>query len=308
MQRIAPPVLEERVGLAALAALYAEAGGLLRRSRQLTLSLSWWCFLGLVVTLGISVPVGHLVSATAALWAAAGALGWWVVVSLVLGGGAPLLVTPDGARIDYYGVPNGLTAIRAYSVFPLILVAALPLGGNTGLYLWCALGLPAGLLDLVDGWIARRFGPITELGKALDPFGDAVFFGMAAVGNVLVGIIPVWLGAVMLLRYAGPLLATPVVFLIRRRPQLEHTEWGRRNTLYTGVVLFVCMWVRLFGGPVWLSALVLGVPLVVTTTALHFATLWRRVVEAPVVRPSRRERRAGSSGPEDPAAADAKKP
>lgn len=284
-------VVEGSVGLAALGGLYADSLDRLRVSRQLRVSLLGWSALGLAVSAAMSVPVAASVSRSAAVWAAAGAVLWALVVTAVLVGGAGMLVTPDGEHIDYYGLPNGLTALRAYSCFPLILCAALPLAGDTGLYLFCAIGLPAGSLDLVDGWIARRYGPITELGKALDPLGDAVFFGVGAVGCVLVGIIPAWLGGVMVFRYAAPLVATPIVFLLRRRPALVHTEWGRRNTLYTGGVLFVCMIVRLAGGPVEVPAIVLGIPLMVTTTLLHFATLWRRVMEAPVVRPSRRERR-----------------
>ena len=288
-----PPAVEGRVGIAGLADLYAESVGRLRASPRLRRSLLGWSVLGLALCAGISVPVAALVSSRAAAWAALGSVLWSLVVSFVLLGGASMLITPDGRRLDHYGVPNGLSALRAYSCLPLILCATLPLAGNTGLYLWCAIGAPAGCLDLVDGWVARRYGPVTELGKALDPLGDAVFFGMAAVGNVLVGILPAWLGAVILVRFAAPLLATPIVFLMRRRPPLVATEWGRRSTLLCGLVILVCAVVRLAGGPVEVPAVLLGVPLVVTTTVLHFATLWRRVAEAPVVRPSRRERRQG---------------
>lgn len=286
-------IIDGRVGFEALVALFRDSLGRLSRSHRLQGSLLRTGVAGLVVSVGISVAVAQHVSRTAALWSALAALVWWAMCTGVVAGGTALLVTPDGRHIEYYGSPNALTAIRAYSCMPLILCASLPLGGDVGLYLWCAMGAPAGLLDLVDGWIARRFGPITELGKALDPFGDSVFFGMAAVGNVLVGIIPLWLGMVLLLRFAGPLLATPIVFMIRRRPELVHTEWGRRNTLLTGMVLFTEMIIRLSHGPVAATALVLGLPVVVTML-LHFMTLWRRVVDSPVVRPSRRERRATS--------------
>jgi phosphatidylglycerophosphate synthase len=123
---------------------------------------------------------------------------------------------------------------------------------------------------------------------ALDPAGDAVFFATAAVGNIELGIIPGWLGALMLVRYVGPLLATPIVFAARRRPELVHTVWGRRNTLYTGVVLFVCLIVRLADGPVDAVALGLGAPLLGTTTVLHFIGLGMRAYAAPIVRERRR--------------------
>jgi hypothetical protein len=94
----------------------------------------------------------------------------------------------------------------------------------------------------------------------------------------------------LLVRYLGPLLGTPFVFLARRRPELSFTEWGRRNTLLTGVVLFTLMWVRIFHGPVDTVALIIGIPLLATTTVLHFVALARRAWEAPVVREPRRLR------------------
>jgi phosphatidylglycerophosphate synthase len=285
------PVIEGRAGFAALGALYADAFAALRYDPHLRASLLRWSAAGLVFTVGFSVGVALTVSTRAAVLAGLGAVGWWLLVDAVLVGGIDLLETPDGRRINYYGWPNGLTALRAWSCLPLLLTAALPLQGQRSLALYIAIGGPVGMLDFVDGWIARRFGPLTRLGQALDPAGDALFFAMAAIGSVLVGIIPLWLTALMLLRYLGPLLATPIVFLARRRPQLVYTDWGRRNTLAFGVVLFVCMLFRVLGGPVDIVALILGVPLLGTTTALHFALLARRAYDAPVVRPSRRELR-----------------
>lgn len=210
--------------------------------------------------------------------------GWWLLIAIVAVGGVALLDTPDGQPVDHYGVPNGLTALRAWGCIPLLFAAVLSLPDRLGLYLWVSVGGVVGLLDAVDGIIARRFGPVTVLGKAMDPFGDALFFLAAAPGCYLLGIMPLWLAALTAFRYAAPVLATPFVFLARRRPELVHTVWGRRNTLYTGFVIFILFWVRFADGPVWLVALVVGLPLLVPTTILHFASLLRRTIDAPVAR------------------------
>ncbi len=210
--------------------------------------------------------------------------GWWLLVSAVVVGGAAMLLSPDGAPVDRYGVPNGLTALRAWLCVPMLLIAVLSLPGRLPLALFGGIGGAVGLLDAVDGFIARRFGPVTVLGKALDPFMDALFFIAGAAGCYLLGITPLWLAALIVARYAAPVLVTPFVFLARRRPELVHTVWGRRNTLLTGVVLFALYWVRLAGGPVWLAALIAALPTLVPTMLLHFASLLRRVRLAPVVR------------------------
>lgn len=222
---------------------------------------------------------------TAALAALAG--GWWLLIAAVVAGGAAMLTTPDGAVVDRYGVPNGLTALRAWLCLSLLLVALLPPPGRLALALWAGVGGAVGLLDAVDGFIARRLGPVTQLGKAMDPLMDALFFLAAAVGCYALGITPLWLSALIVFRYAAPVLVTPIVFLARRRPELVHTRWGRRNTLLTGVVFFVLFWVRLAGGPVWLAALCAALPTLVPTMLLHFVALARRVAAAPLapVRP-----------------------
>lgn len=262
--------------------LVGDAIGRLRQSASLRHSLLIWTTAGLVCTAGTSGAVSllHMATASSLVGAAIASIVWWGFVSTALCCGAALLNTPDGMRVQRYGVPNGLTALRSYACLPLILTATLSLPGRTGLYIWCSLGFAAGMLDAVDGIIARRIGPLTDLGRALDPASDALFFSMAAVGNLSLGIIPVWLALFMLIRYLGPLLLTPVILITGRRPELGHTDWGRRNTILTGVVLFCCMWTRLLDGSVGLVALVLGAPVLLPTAALHVVALIERVRDA----------------------------
>ncbi len=254
---------------------------LLAASPHLRRSLYAWLTVGLVLSEAFTISLAILHDHDAILALAVSALGWWAFVSLFLAGGTPLLRTPDGTRIDHYGLPNGLTAIRAWLVFPLILCATLSLPGSLGLYLWCSVGGSAGMLDFVDGYIARRFGPVTALGKAFDPAMDAVFFAMAGVGSWLLGIAPGWLAVGILIRYLGPLVATPFIFLAGKRPELVHTVWGRRNTAAIGLVLFILMLVRLWGGPVNTVGLILALPILVPTLVLHSVALLRRTADAP---------------------------
>ena len=62
------------------------------------------------------------------------------------------------------------------------------------------------------------------------------------------------------------------------------TPWGRYNTMLTGLVLFVCMLVKVAAGPVALVNAAVGLPLLVPTALLHFRALGQRVAAAPVVR------------------------
>jgi phosphatidylglycerophosphate synthase len=118
----------------------------------------------------------------------------------------------------------------------------------------------------------------------MDPFGDALYFVVGAIGSCALGIVPLWLAVLIVARYAGPVVLTPLVLLTGRRPELVYTVWGRRNTLLTGIVLFALYWVRLFAGPVDIVALIIALPTLVPTALLHFVALFRRVAAAPRAR------------------------
>jgi phosphatidylglycerophosphate synthase len=247
-------------------------------------SLLFWTVVGLVlgeaVTADVALVHGH---GTITLAVVATAV-WWLVVTVGVIGGAALLLTPDGTPVDRYGIPNGLTALRGYFCVPVLFIGTLSLPGRLGLALWGSIGGSVGLLDAVDGFIARRYGPVTVLGKAMDPFGDAIYFVVGAIGSWALGIVPLWLTLLIVVRYSGPVLLTPIVLLTGRRPELVHTAWGRRNTLLIGIVLFILYWVRLFGGPTDVIALIIALPTLVPTALLHFVALYQRVAASPRAR------------------------
>jgi phosphatidylglycerophosphate synthase len=267
-----------------LLGLYADALTRLRASASLRWSLCGWSVTGLLLSEGYALGVvviapQHPVALLTGLTGA-----WWLVIGVVLLGGASMLDAPDGTHLQRYGVPNGLTALRAWFCVPVLLTALIGLPGREGLSLFAGVGGAAGMLDAVDGLLARSIGPVSRLGKALDPFMDTLFFVMAAVGGLALNIVPLWLSALIVVRYAGPVVVTPFVFLARKRPELVHTVWGRRNTILTGVVLFVLFWVLIANGPVFIVSLIIGVPLLVPTLILHFIALLRRVAAAPTAR------------------------
>lgn len=267
----------------ALHGLLAGSERRLAASAQLRRSLTGWMALGAAASLGFAAAIAQLHGG--GLGTAIGVtLAGWLAVSLVMAGGAVMLVDPQGAAVDRYGVPNGLSALRAWLCVPLLLVTGWTLPGRLGLILWVAVGGSVGMLDAVDGWWARRFGPLTQLGKAIDPAMDVLYFSVAAIGNIWLGIFTGWLAGLILFRYLAPMLLTPIVFAMRRRPELVRTPWGKRNTVLTGVVLTVCMLVDVAGGPVVLVNAVVGLPLLVPTMLLHFRALFRRVAASPVVR------------------------
>jgi cardiolipin synthase len=131
------------------------------------------------------------------------------------------------------GWANQVSMIRAHLAAPGLIYALSP--GSFG-FLALTVAL-AGLTDVLDGAVARRFERTSSLGGALDPVLDGVFFGAVAVGLAAGGAYPAWLAAVVVLRYLVPAMAGGLLLLAGRRPQLSHTPLGQVSTALIAILL-----------------------------------------------------------------------
>ncbi|MCU1458340.1 MAG: phosphatidylglycerophosphate synthase [Actinomycetia bacterium] len=94
-------------------------------------------------------------------------------------------------------VPNVITAVRLACVPWFLVLLAQDRVVAAG-YLLAVLGCT----DWVDGYIARHFDQGSELGKILDPVADRIMLLTAAVALLAYGIVPIWLGVLVLFREA----------------------------------------------------------------------------------------------------------
>lgn len=85
-------------------------------------------------------------------------------------------------------IPNLVTLARILLV--PILVWAIASGQMLIAFL---LFLVAGISDAVDGFLAKRFGMQSELGRYLDPLADKVLIVSIYVSLGVIGVIPRWL-------------------------------------------------------------------------------------------------------------------
>jgi len=88
-------------------------------------------------------------------------------------------------------LPNALCILRILLVIPVTLLL---LQRQYVLTLWVfAL---AALTDGLDGFLAKRFGWCSELGKILDPLADKILLVSVFVTLAVIGLVPVWLAVV----------------------------------------------------------------------------------------------------------------
>ena len=101
-------------------------------------------------------------------------------------------------------LPNTITIVRILCA-PVFLWMLLVDGGADGPLRWWAavLFIVAIATDGIDGWIARRYEIVTDLGKLLDPIADKVLTGFAFIGLSILAELPWWITIVVLIREVG---------------------------------------------------------------------------------------------------------
>ncbi len=128
----------------------------------------------------------------------------------------------------------------------------------------------AGVSDVVDGFIAKKFNTRTELGAVLDPLADKALLDGIYLALAIVGWLPAWLSVMVLGR---DLLIVVGVILIRRRdPVFRATPLaiGKINT-FAQILLAACT-IAAAGGWIELDAQVaVLIVLVASTTILSGA-------------------------------------
>tara|TARA_B100000579_G_scaffold343279_1_gene295521 strand:+ start:571 stop:1176 length:606 start_codon:yes stop_codon:yes gene_type:complete len=104
--------------------------------------------------------------------------------------------THERWRDNAFTVPNLISILRlvAVPVFVWLLI-----GENRPLAAAALLGV-LGATDWVDGWIARRFNQVSELGKVLDPTADRIMFLVAVFTMMIDESVALWFGILTLVR------------------------------------------------------------------------------------------------------------
>jgi cardiolipin synthase (CMP-forming) len=97
-------------------------------------------------------------------------------------------------------VPNALTTIRLACIPVFVWLLARP--DRAGWYPAALLLGVLGITDGLDGYVARHFGQVSTLGKVLDPIAARLLLGVAGIGVIVVGAVPLWVGVLALSREA----------------------------------------------------------------------------------------------------------
>ena len=133
-------------------------------------------------------------------------------------------------------VPNLLSFLRLGSV-PFFLWLFLNDRENAAVIIY-AIGASS---DFFDGYIARRMGQVSELGKLLDPLADRVFIVALAIALVGRDVLPLWLALSVIARDLLVLSFFPIL----EKRGVQRITVNRVGKWATAFLLFGLTWLAL---------------------------------------------------------------
>ncbi|PZW03545.1 CDP-diacylglycerol--glycerol-3-phosphate 3-phosphatidyltransferase [Micromonospora phaseoli] len=168
---------------------------------------------------------------------------------------------PVVARVPVVNAANGLTALRLLLV-PVFAASVVVSGMTHGGWqvIACVIFAVASVTDLVDGWIARRFGLVTAVGKVADPIADKALTGAALLLLSWYDRLPWWVTVVILARELG---ITALRFWVIRRGVIAASRGGKVKTALQILAITWYLWPM----PATLAAIgpwIMGAAVVVT--------------------------------------------
>jgi cardiolipin synthase (CMP-forming) len=139
--------------------------------------------------------------------------------------------------------------------------------------------------DWIDGYIARRTGSVSNLGKLLDPVADRLAIAAALVTLVVRHAFPLWAALLVLVR-DGLILLVGSILLVRRGVRIDVRWIGKRATfaLMCGFPLIAWgnfgLWLHQVVLPVGWTLYLIGVVLYYVAAALYAVDMARAIKAA----------------------------
>lgn len=136
-------------------------------------------------------------------------------------------------RSGTLNLPNLLTLARVAAV-PVVLVLLLTDSRAAGMWAAAIFGIAA-VTDFVDGWLARKWGIVTVLGKFLDPLADKLIVMVALIMLIPLDRVPAWAVFIILAR---EMIVTGLRSIASSEGiVIDASELGKYKTIYQMVAI-----------------------------------------------------------------------
>lgn len=125
-------------------------------------------------------------------------------------------------------IPNMLTTLRIFLV-PVYLYFFYS-GYENNILFAGLIFILAGITDILDGYIARKYDLGTKLGAILDPFADKLMIFTILITFATSGIIPMWILVALSIKEIALIIGGGILFLFKGKQVLPSNKFGKVAT------------------------------------------------------------------------------
>ena len=130
-------------------------------------------------------------------------------------------------------IPKILTSIR-FILIPFIFISVISKHYLTGLIIFPI----SAITDILDGFIARKYNYITDIGKLIDPLADKLTQISLLLSLSILGILPWWIFAIVFIKECVMVIFAS--FLYSKKDVVVYSKWyGKLATVlfYLAIVI-----------------------------------------------------------------------
>lgn len=126
-------------------------------------------------------------------------------------------------------IPNLLTVFRIFLV-PVYLYIFFSNIQNR-IFISGLIFILAGITDLLDGYIARKYDLVTDLGALLDPAADKLMTFAVLISFTYAGLIPYWIIIALGVKEILLILGGGILYLFKGNQVLPSNKYGKLATV-----------------------------------------------------------------------------
>lgn len=137
-------------------------------------------------------------------------------------------------------IPNILTIIR-FILIPFIFISVVNNYYLTALIIFTI----SAITDVLDGFIARKFNYITDIGKLIDPLADKLTQVSLLLSLAILKILPWWIFAIVFIKECVMVISASVLY--KRKDVVVYSKWyGKLATVLFYLAIVVSLIVNQF--------------------------------------------------------------
>ncbi len=184
------------------------------------------------------------------------------------------------SKKDFFTIPNLLGYFRVILI-PLFVHTYLNASTTKDQFFAALIIGVSGLTDFLDGFIARKFNQITDLGKIIDPVADKLTQG-ALVFCLTTRYPAMWLLVIIFILKEGFMGIMGLVMLKHNGRKLDGAMWfGKVSTAILYIVMFLLL--LILSIPLWLANALIALCAVAMLIALvSYIPIFHRMWQEPM--------------------------